>query len=157
MTQRTYAPRGASLDERLRHRGWTLRLVRQDLGPCWEWSGGTSGSGYGKLFDGAGTASAHRVAHKAWIGPIPDGMSVLHRCDNRICIRPEHLFLGTTADNAQDMHAKGRQNDPLKLTDDQVAQIRATYTGKHGEQTKIARAYGVSGALISLIVRGLHR
>lgn len=157
MTKRTYVRRGATLDERLRHRGWTERLVRPDLGACWEWNGGTSGNGYGKMFDGRGTASTHRVAYTAWVGPIPPGQHVLHRCDNRLCMRPQHLFLGTAAENAADMRTKGRHNDPVKLTDQQVAQIRAAYTGRRGEQTQLAAVYGVSLATISLIVRRRHR
>lgn len=154
---RTYVRRGASLDERLRHTGWSERVVRPALGPCWEWNGGTSSNGYGKLFDGCGTASAHRVAYTAWVGEIPEGLNVLHRCDNRRCIRPQHLFVGTTAENAADMRAKGRQNDPVRLTDADVVAIRAAYTGRRGEQTVLATAYGVSLSTISLIVRGLHR
>lgn len=131
--------------------------MHSDLGPCWEWAGGHTRNGYGKLYDGRGTASAHRLAYLTWVGPIADGLNVCHHCDNRGCINPAHLFLGTAADNQADMRSKGRQNDPVKLSDQDVTAIRAAYTGRRGQQTELANAYGVSIAVVSLIVRGLHR
>lgn len=159
MTQRTrrYAPRGATIEQLLTHYGWTERLIRPELGPCWEWNGGRHRNGYGKAARGGKTRTTHRLAYEAWNGPIPDGMAVLHRCDNRPCMNPAHLFLGTIAENHADMRSKGRQNDPQKLTDAQVAEIRSAYTGVRGEQTVLAHQYGVSLATISLIVRGKHR
>ena len=67
---------GATADERLRFRGWTEVIRHAELGPCWEWNGGTHGRGYGKLFDGSRTVSAHRLAYATWVAPIPD-----NRCD----------------------------------------------------------------------------
>jgi hypothetical protein len=153
----TYVRHGASADERLRHVGWTEVAHRPELGPCWEWKGAKHGNGYGKVGNGKQTATTHRLAYTAWVASIPEGMAVLHRCDNRACINPDHLFLGTIADNHADMRAKGRQNDPVKITDEQVAAIRAAYTGQYGQQAKIAREYGVSQAFVSLVVRGQHR
>lgn len=153
---------GATLDERLRFRGWTEVVRRPELGTCWEWNGGTHSRGYGKLFDGRGTASAHRVAYTAWVGPIPDGHQVCHRCDNPPCMNPDHLFTGPITVNAADKAAKGRAGKgetgwQAKLTDAQVAAICTGFTGVRGEQAQLAREYGVSQATISLIVRGLHR
>jgi len=77
-------------------------------GECMEWNGLRNRDGYGL----AGTCSLPRLAHRrAWalfVGPIPDGMCVLHRCDNPPCCNPGHLFLGTQTDNQRDRHAKGR-------------------------------------------------
>lgn len=79
---------------------------------CWLWMGATNTSGYGLIRrrgDSRQTLT-HRLAWEWWFGPIPDGMSVLHRCDVRTCVRPSHLFLGTYSDNAKDAVAKGRMH-----------------------------------------------
>lgn len=76
---------------------------------CWEWTGSRRPKGYGVFaVNGARRESAHRVAYALFIGPISAGFFVCHRCDNPRCVRPDHLFLGTQADNMRDMHAKGR-------------------------------------------------
>lgn len=81
-----------------------------ELGPCWLWTGGKQSQGYGMMWRDGRVLGAHKLA---WIdenGPIPPNMNVLHRCDNPSCVRPEHLWLGTTRDNAVDRQAKGRGN-----------------------------------------------
>jgi hypothetical protein len=75
---------------------------------CWIWTGALIPKGYGMIGKDGGRELAHRVAYELFIGPIPEGMFVLHRCDNRRCVNPKHLFLGTNTDNMQDMIAKGR-------------------------------------------------
>lgn len=79
---------------------------------CWEWTGATIGHmGYGWMrFDGR-SQLAHRVSWLVYQGEIPDGMQVMHTCDNPVCVRPDHLCLGTNADNQADMVAKGRNRE----------------------------------------------
>jgi hypothetical protein len=80
---------------------------------CWLWSAGMSGEGYGILRFGT-PKKAHRVAYNAFIGEIPGRLFVCHRCDTPLCVNPDHLFLGTAADNAQDMVRKGRNGAQMK-------------------------------------------
>lgn len=75
---------------------------------CWEWTGNLNGNGYGQVRYGGRMRPTHRLAWELAHGPIPPGLWVLHTCDNRVCMRPEHLWLGTGADNMADMVRKGR-------------------------------------------------
>ena len=77
---------------------------------CWVWRGKIlkPGMGYGLASQHAKWQLAHRLSYKTFVGPIPDGMQVLHRCDTPACVNPDHLYLGTQADNMKDMTAKGR-------------------------------------------------
>jgi hypothetical protein len=116
-----------------------LRLTK-----CVEWSGARSGDGYGAVYIDGKQRAAHRVAWEKAKGVIPDGMWILHRCDNPLCVNPDHLFLGTAKDNTQDSRAK--------LTEDDVRKMVALSVEKR--QSQIARDFGVSDALVSLILRG---
>lgn len=77
---------------------------------CWLWTARIGGNGYGSITTPGGSRKeqAHRVSYKDFIGPIPAGMCVLHKCDVRACVNPNHLWLGTKKDNTADMDAKGR-------------------------------------------------
>lgn len=105
---------------------------------CWNWLGAVDGRGYGKFVTWNGKKHKYHIASRfSWVitnGPIPPGLFVLHHCDNPICVRPDHLFLGTAKINSQDMKQKGRHafrvgaaNPNAKLSWPDVAIIRKLY------------------------------
>ena len=87
-------------------------------GDCWEWQGTWTGSGRGIVRYEGKYRNASRVAYILTFGPIPNGLLVCHHCDNPLCVRLEHLFLGTQSDNMQDMVAKGRNLGTQKIKRD---------------------------------------
>lgn len=124
---------------------------------CWLWTGYLAG-GYGRItFEHtfAGRMPAHRASMLLHHGEIPEGKFVLHKCDNRLCVRPDHLFFGTQQENIADMHAKGRSRVAIgehhgfaKLTEAQVREIRSI----KGVTTRaMAETFGVSHGQISRI------
>lgn len=127
---------------------------------CWRWSGCIRPDGYASMRLGRGTALAHRVSWTLHFGAIPQGMCVLHRCDVRNCVRPEHLFLGTYGDNNIDCNSKGRRNQArgeraprARLVAGQIVGIRARAAA--GEDLgELAREFGVARAAIRYIVTG---
>ena len=156
------APDGSTADERLRYVGWTEVQRRDGLTPCWEWDGLLDKRGYGRVWDGERVAAAHRLAYVTWGGELADDELACHRCDNPACINPAHIFPGDDATNAADMATKlrscnGENRPQTKLTDADVAAIRAAYTGRRGEQARLAARYGVSPSRVSVIVRGRAR
>lgn len=94
------------------HRLRIMRAVSISEVGCWEWKLKRTKDGYGRMNVRQGavlkTVRVHRYAWELWIGAIPEGMHILHRCDNPLCCNPAHLFLGEHADNMRDMYAKGR-------------------------------------------------
>ncbi len=131
---------------------------------CWLWTGATQKFGYGYLANTrrCGAYKAHRLSYELNIGEIPNGMCVCHKCDNPPCVNPNHLFLGTIADNNEDKRLKGRiedrsneANSNSKLNFDLAQQIRELYkTGL--SQTKIAKIFGVSQNAISNVVNNIR-
>lgn len=163
---RKHQPRHRPLEERF----WA-RVNKTD--DCWEWTGPTV-TGYGVISVNKRSYKAHRMSWMIHNGPIPDGLFICHHCDNRRCVRPDHLFIGTASDNMRDMTAKGRHpyrygddhparkdgtflprgeaNGQSKLTADTVRMIRAEYARGGVSQQAIADRVGVSQAVVSAII-----
>ena len=130
---------------------------------CWNWRRTLFCNGYGRFWDNGKDVGAHRKAWELIHGAIPSGMFVCHRCDNKRCINPGHLWLGTPAENSQDMARKGRQggacglpgelNYSAKLTHERARQIREMRESGTWIRT-IAMRFGVSKALVSAVVNG---
>src|SRR5580765_6828583 len=129
-------------------------------GECWEWIASRYPNGYGQIARSRTSAKlrvtyAHRISWELHYGPIPEGMSVLHRCDNRACVNPAHLFLGTQLDNMRDMIAKGRglqgeQHPMAKVDADDVRNIRTLVTAG-ATKASVARQYGITRAAVRRI------
>ena len=101
---------------------------RIDSNGCWRWRLATNADGYGVASQGHKAVRAHRLSWSAFIGDIPDGVCVLHKCDVRDCVNPGHLFLGSIKDNAEDMVKKGRsmfgsKHHKAKLSEGRVRKI----------------------------------
>lgn len=125
---------------------------------CLEWVAGKNASGYGTFTAGGVTYPAHRVAWSLAHGD-PGGQCVLHRCDNRICVNPAHLFLGTRFDNNKDAASKcripyGEAHKDARLTEADVVAMRVEYH-EGASQAVIAQKYGIATSNVSSIVRGL--
>lgn len=131
-------------------------------GNCHTWTAYTDKAGYGLLNVMRHPYLATRIAYKLATGKDPEGLHVCHRCDNPSCVRPDHLFLGTDADNLRDMSAKGRaprgsrnghNRRAGKLTEDIVIEIKRAIA--EGARTSdLARKYGVGRPQISNIKHG---
>lgn len=122
---------------------------------CWEWMGGKRNKGYGSFWLNGRHVVSHRLAWELTNGQIPDGLMVLHKCDNTGCCNPSHLFLGTHHDNMDDMVKKGRQarwvkrtniSPSAKMTTDQVLEIRSLKGSV--SQRKLADMFGISQAAV---------
>ena len=129
---------------------------------CWIWVGAKNKVGYGNFYLNGKYQPAHRVAYMLRYGSIPDGYLICHKCDNPSCVNPDHLFLGTPAQNMADKRYKGRirpgdhsgeHNGNAFLTTDQVVEIRKRFAS--GETAKsLASEFGVSYQSIQRIVQG---
>lgn len=122
---------------------------------CWIWRGAEKGNGYGNVRIGKANKPAHRVAYELFVGAVPDGKDVCHACDNRRCVNPDHLFIGTREENMQDAKQKGRTGGGghCHLTADQVAMVaemlRGGLTPRH-----ISNVTGISYPTVSAIRAG---
>lgn len=152
---------GRALEDRF----WEKVLIAPPM-VCWEWIASKDPHGYGQIRTGGPGGGplrqAHRVSYELHNGPIPAGLLVRHTCDNPGCVNPDHLRLGTQADNVQDMIDRGRarggpprgeRNASSKLTEAQVVDIRNRYATGEVLQIELTKEFGVSQATISEIVR----
>ncbi len=132
--------------------------------PCWLWTGVIGSGGYGVLNAesvGRGVLRTHRISYEIHVGPIPDGLLVLHACDRRSCCNPAHLRVGTAADNSRDMRIRGRTGSRTrgavrynaKLTSETVLSIRADRSAGV-KCIAIAAQYGVSESCVSAVTTG---
>lgn len=139
-------------------------IDRSGSDDCWEWAGATDADGYGTLVlrrdDKLVLRKAHRTAYEHFVGDIPDGMYVLHTCDNPPCCNPKHLFVGTNDDNMQDKTRKQRQSrgetsGHARLTESQMVAIRSLpATRSRKTINDLACRYNVSYFCIWDVVRG---
>lgn len=136
---------------------WDNTLVTND---CWIWQGSKNPAGYGNMWTGERYDRPHRIvwcyANNSWIA---NGQQVCHHCDNPSCVNPDHLFIGTSKDNHQDMIAKGRQNRPDHVginhprtffTEDDIHNIRLALS-KGTRPVELARKYGLSISTVQSI------
>lgn len=173
-----YEAKKASIKDRFWttvNRNGPLQQHVPELGPCWEWTGRCDRGGYGHTTMNGKFATTHRVSWQLAFGKIPDKLCVLHKCDNRKCVNPSHLFLGTYKDNHADMNAKGRKQWPsgdnhparinpsrmargskngwAKLTEDQVREIRRLCQAG-AVPKRLGSQFGVAETAIYSILNG---
>lgn len=142
------------------------RSTRADLekhidksGDCWVWTGALGHNGYGRSKYQGASHSAHRLIYQIDVGPIPKGLQVCHECDNRRCVRPSHLFLGSSLINIRDKvqknrQAKGTRIHSAKLSDFQASQIRRDRVQESLSYNQLASKYGISQKSIRNIISG---
>jgi HNH endonuclease len=125
--------------------------VKDPITGCWNWTAGLLATGYGQIYNDEGKHErAHRFSFRTLKAAIPKNLLILHQCDNRRCVNPDHLHLGTHSENLVEAYQRGKSPPRRKLTDEQVRQVRKM----HGSmlQKQLAVHFGVSESIISNII-----
>lgn len=142
------------------------KVIRGKPNECWEWQGSLH-DGYGairRVKNGKHLpiVFTHRLSWEIHLGPIPDGLCICHKCDNRKCVNPHHLFLGTNKDNTMDAQVKGRlasgeKIKQSKLNKELVIWLRKLWDNKHNKHnfSSLARQFGVTERTIAWAIRGV--
>jgi hypothetical protein len=136
-----------------------FKKVKKSSG-CWNWTARKNKDGYGQVWINHKSYYAHRISWSLKNGEIPKGMYILHSCDNPGCVNPNHLFLGTQADNVMDCFKKGKttfgeRDHFAKLKEKEVFEIRRLYKTGVVSQKLLSKMFMVSNTQINLIVRGV--
>ena len=133
---------------------------------CWLWTGTKTDAGYGTVVFKGERTTAHRIAYKLTKGEIPNGLVLMHKCDNRPCCNPAHLKPGTQKQNLADMHAKGRQGDcrnfggkngNTRITFEKCEEMRRLHNEQNITQTALAKMFGLGQSHVSRIIRHENR
>jgi hypothetical protein len=145
----------------LEERYWS-KVDKGNTDECWEWQASTNRHGYGWFFVDGEPKLAHRVIADAK-GMDTDGELVLHHCDNPSCVNPNHLYIGTQADNMRDRAERsdysgqhGEEHGMAKLTEDEVKEIRERYNSENITQVELGEEYGIGQTQVSNIVRNAN-
>jgi hypothetical protein len=150
------------------------KVVKNHITGCWVWQDACHRDGYGVFWDGRSSRQAHRVSYEAFVEKPPRHLFVCHKCDNRRCVNPDHMFLGTARDNSHDAmmkgrlakgsrhgmygradlcaNAKGENNNMAKLSEQQVKEI----LGSSDSIVNLAARFGVKYQAVYKIKRGLR-
>jgi hypothetical protein len=131
-------------------RFWNHVDKTSDKNGCWIWTGDFSNTGYGRIGVNGKRILTHRFSWSLVNGEIPDGLQVCHHCDNRWCVNPEHLFLGTNEDNIADMVSKARQQHRLNPSD--VRKARDLYKTGNYSQSQLARMFRINQSSMSAVI-----
>jgi len=126
---------------------------------CWEWIKGKDRAGYGQCTYRQDPVRAHAVSWRCFRGAVPKGLCVCHLCDNRCCVNPDHLFLGTPKENTQDMIKKNRKPKGIQIhnakrSEDDIREIKRLYESGEKTQREIAKLYGMGFSKVNAIIRG---
>ena len=168
---------GAEVASDLADRLWSRVDVALESDACWLWTGPRQSEGYGVVYWRGDRWYAHRLVWTLVSGAIQPGIQIMHRCGVRVCVRPEHLFSATAAEAGRykaeqglmasgdrsparlypERWARGERQGSARLSDEQVAAIRARYAAGEAPITRLAREYGVGTSQIWRIVTGQSR